>query len=73
MTGFSANYSEDQDSYKIREAGKLMGDEETREIIEYCVLVNCTCDHDDNQHPRAEVGCGVEGCECEGEWEWPNG
>ena len=29
---------------------------------------DCTCDHEEEKHGWA--GCEVEGCECEGNWEY---
>jgi len=37
-------------------------------------LINCTCDHEPEEHGWGEKsdcggGCEVEGCDCEGGWE----
>jgi hypothetical protein len=44
-----------------------MSEDEAVEYEEQTYFVDCTCDHDSDQH--GWMHCDVPGCACEGHWE----
>ena len=45
-----------------------MSDEEDYCPEDNAYLADCTCDHSEKEH--GWTGCEVEGCNCEGHWEY---